>query len=197
MGARGSPLRHVKSLLPTWALLTICFQFAASGGAMATTIDHYITVQTIDVCSSPTSDCAPLNSRGDTVLTAPGTKQIGFIDPITQVNSTQLIYNQAGIDVRFLPAVQYVNPTFSSLSVMNCTSGAVNCLTSAGFQTLSQQPAISGPPPMMPSPPAPPLAPSATTMNMFFISTLIPNVPGLLYGFSWINNNGVSIGLNT
>jgi hypothetical protein len=34
-------------------------------------------------------------------------------------------------------------------------------------------------------------------MNMFFVSTLTPNVPGLLYGFSWINNNGVSIGLNT
>lgn len=167
------------------------------GAALATTLDHYITVQAIDVCSDTGSGCAPINSLGQTVLTNPGTTQIGFVDPLTQANSTQLILSQSGINVTFLPAEQYVNPAFTSLSVTNCTNGAISCLTSIGFQGLSQQPGISGPPPNPPNPPAPPLAPSLTTMNMFFVGTLTPNVPGLLYGFSWINNNGVSIGVNT
>ena len=47
--------------------------------------------------------------------------------------------------------------------------------------------------------PSPPLAQDPHTINMFFVSGLTPDPPGsgVLYGFSWIGNNGVAIGSDT
>jgi len=62
--------------------------------------------------------------------------------------------------------------------------------TSADFSNLSDQPQISQK--MMPMP-APPLSQDPTTMNIFFVGNLIPPATGTLYGFSWLNANGVSV----
>ena len=63
---------------------------------------------------------------------------------------------------------------------------------------LSQQNAIStGIVPNPTNPPGVPVASQATALNMFFVNTLVPPTAGTLYGFSWINNNGIAIGSNT
>ena len=57
---------------------------------------------------------------------------------------------------------------------------------------LSDQPAISqGSPPT----PAPPLASNANTVNVFFVNSLTDGagVTGVLYGLTWIGNNGTVI----
>jgi hypothetical protein len=92
-----------------------------------------------------------------------------------------------------LPAVQYPNAgQFLTLSV-NANS---NPLTSTQFQTLSDQSGISE---GLPPSPAPPLNGNPSTINMFLVNTLMPVTPpgGTLYGFSWINNNGVAIAANS
>jgi hypothetical protein len=86
-----------------------------------------------------------------------------------------------------------------------------NLLQSQDFLTLSQQ-AYPAPPATTPCPiskmtipptspcgtPGSPASPTASDINMFFVSTLKPPASGgTLYGFSWIGNNGVAIGGNT
>jgi hypothetical protein len=65
-------------------------------------------------------------------------------------------------------------------------------LTSTDFRTLSQQAGIS-----QGAAPRPPLSANPSTINLFFVNNLVPQTPGILYGFSWIGNNGVSIGAST
>ena len=165
----------------------------AAGGALAAPITDYITVQPIDICSGAagtTTGCAPINSLGQNYKTA----AVGAIGPIASgVNVTRAIWNQIGLDITFLPAVQYPNAgQFLTLSV-NANS---NPLTSTQFQTLSDQSGISE---GLPPSPAPPLNGNPSTINMFYVNTLMPVTPpgGTLYGFSWINNNGVAIAANS
>lgn len=131
--------------------------------------------------------CSPFNNLGQTGPDAP----VGFIDPATGLNISRALWNQAGIDVTFQPVVQYLDAgAFQTLHVT--TDPNTGLLTSLDFQTLSQQPALS-----LGITPSAPLSPNPTTMNMFFVNTLVPQVPGVLYGFSWINNNGIAISANT
>ena len=154
---------------------------------MAMAVTDYITVQPITVCSTGPTTCAPFNPFGQTGPTAP----VGYVDPATGLNITRAIYNQIGIDVTFLPAVQDLNA--GSLSTLHVTTDPTSgLLTSADFKTLSQQSGIS-----QGAQPKSPLNPNPTTMNLFFVNTLVPATPGLLYGFSWLNNNGSAIGSNT
>jgi hypothetical protein len=85
-------------------------------------------------------------------------------------------------------------------------------LTSSDFKILSDQvPSTTNPPtapcsisqmtipPSSPcgSPsPSPPLSSDPGTINLFFVSDLTPpaQMPGTLYGFSWLGNNGIAIG---
>jgi hypothetical protein len=174
-----------------WAVLTvICL---AAGGAAAVPITDYITVQPIDVCSGAagtTTGCAPINSSGQNYKTAP----VGAIGAVASgTNVTRAIWNQIGLDITFLPAVQYANAgNFLALTV----DAASNPLTSTPFQTLSDQSDISK---GLPPSPAPPLSQNPTTINMFFVNKLVPVTPpgGTLYGFAWVNNNGVAIAANT
>jgi hypothetical protein len=188
----------------SWLLLAataLCF--VASGAAFAVPIEDYVTMQPIDVCATATQGCAPINQLpisgttqvGQTVLTNPGTTQIGFIDSTTGINITDAIWSQIGIAVGFLPAVQYVDPSGLTLSVTSCAADGTDC-QSAQFQKLSDQSAISL---RQPPSPAPPLSANPTTINMFFVNKLNPpsTQPGNLYGLSWVDNNGIAISSNT
>jgi hypothetical protein len=165
----------------------------ACGAARAVPVTGYITVQPIDVCSGApgtTTGCAPINSAGQNYLSAP----VGVIGSnVSGTNVTRAIWTQIGLDITYMPAVQYPNAGgFLTLAV----DPGSNPLTSTLFKTLSDQDAISqGQPPT----PAPPLSQNPTTINMFFLNRLVPITPpgGTLYGFSWIDNNGVAIAANS
>jgi hypothetical protein len=165
-----------------------------SRAALAGPIMDYFTVQPIDVCGAV---CAPINNlgAGKNIFSNAAIGNVGFIDPTTGINVTRAIWNQAGIDVTYMPAVGFMNGSFLTLPVTSCAANGTDC-QSPQFQALSDQAAISqGKPPT----PTPPLNQNATTINTFFIGALTPptNQPGTLYGLAWINNNGVAIASNS
>lgn len=179
-----------------FTLITV-FAFLSPGNALAVPVTDFVSVQPIDVCSGAagtTTGCAPINNKSQNYQTA-AVGAIGFTDAATGINITNAIWNQAGIDVTFLPAVQYPNAgSFLTVSVTNCSSDGSDC-SSSQFQTLSDQASIS----MRDQPnPAPPLSANPTTINMFFITKLSPpaSQPGTLYGLAWVGNNGVAIASN-
>jgi Metallo-peptidase family M12B Reprolysin-like len=174
-------------------LLLLASACLASGGADAVPITDYITVQPIDICSGApgtTTGCAPINSLGQNYKTA----AVGAIGAIASgINVTRAIWNQIGLDVTFLPAVQDANAgAYLTLSV----DANSNPLTSTQFQTLSDQSGISQ---GLPPTPSPPLSQNPSTINLFFVNKLMPITPpgGTLYGFSWVNNNGAAIAANS
>ena len=146
-----------------------------------------------------------------TGLSPPSTSTNPYTVP--GVDVTQALLNQLGVNLVWLPMVQYISPinqatgtTFQTLNVTqttNTTTGDI-ILDSADFRTLSQQ-APSTPPaaPTAISQGATPTAPrnsNPTTINLFFVNKLNPptqQAGGTLYGFSWIGNNGVAIAANT
>ena len=189
-----------------WRFLTSATVCLASGAALAQTVSapYYVVVQPIDVCNSTGTSCAPINSRGGTVISSTGVNTpVGFFDPTSGANITQaIILRQIGVNVVFLPVVQYNSPNtnplggnFQTLHVQNSSTTASG-QTSSDFLVLSQQPQISQNP-VTPYKTTPPLSPNLTTINMFFVTTLVPPTPGQLYGFSWIGNNGIVISSNT
>lgn len=188
----------------------------ASSAARAQTVPapYNVWVQPIDVCNSAGTSCAPINSKGQTVLNGTNTP-VGFFDPTSGANITQsIILDQLGVNVVFLPVVQYnsapnVSPTnayaptdFRTLHVVtNNPACGLTGIPTTGFQScdflvLSQQPQISNSP-QTGYVPTPPLNSDPATINMFFVNTLVPPTPGQLYGFSWVGNNGVAISSNT
>ena len=181
----------------TWGLLLWAVACLAAGSARAVPITDYITVQPIDVCGAV---CAPINNlgAGKNIWTNAPVGNVGFIDP-SGVNVTRAIWNQAGIDVTYMPAVGYVNGSFLTLPVTSCSANGTDC-QSTQFQTLSQQAPIStGTVPNPTTPAGVPVSRNATTINTFFIGALTPpqNQPGTLYGLAWVNNNGVAIASNS
>jgi hypothetical protein len=165
--------------------------------ARAVPITSYVTVQPIDVCSGAagtTIGCAPINNKGQTYANAP-VGAVGSLDATTGINITDAIWAQAGISVTFLPAAQDPNAgSFQTIQITSCAADGTDCM-SPQFQTLSDQASISL---RQPPSPAPPLSANPTTLNMFFVTKLSPptNQPGVLYGLSWINNNGIAIASN-
>jgi hypothetical protein len=169
------------------ALLTAAAALLATSVADAAAISGYVPVQPILVCPTGPSSCPQFNNLGQTGPNAP----VGFVDPATGLNITRAIFSQAGVDITFLPAVQLLNA--GSLQTLHVTTDpATGLLTSTDFKTLSQQAGIS-----QGAAPRPPLSPNRSTINLFFVNNLVPQTPGILYGFSWIGNNGVSIGAST
>lgn len=157
-----------------------------------------------------------------TAITATG--PIGFwVNPTSGVaypatggvDVTRAMLNQIGVDVAWNPIVQWDSPinlstgtTYQTLNVV--TGAATTCglgglptgYQSCDFVTLSQQNAIStGKVPSPTTPPSPPVpvSPTASVVNMFFVNKLNPPASqsgSQLYDFSWVNNNGISIGGN-
>jgi hypothetical protein len=181
-------------------LLVLAFVCFAPVAARAVPVTDYITVQPIDVCTGAagtTTGCAPINNSGQNYATA-AQGHVGFTDAATGINITDAIWAQAGISVTFEPAVQFANAgAFETIQVASCAANGTDC-SSPEFQTLSQQPGLSGNPPPAVSP-TPPLSANPTTINMFFVNALQPpsNQPGTLFGLSWVGNNGVAISSNT
>jgi len=161
--------------------------YLASQAAFATPlVTDYISVQPIDVCFGPNmTGCAAVNNMGKNV-TAGANTRIGFIDS-NNVDVTRALWNQIGVDIYYTPVRGTQGPF--SLSV----DPGSNPPTSADFSKLSDQPQISQ---KMPPTPTPPLSPDPTVVNMFFVKNLNPATRGTLYGFSWLNNNGISISEN-
>ena len=137
----------------TICLLSAAVWLAAAAAACAQTVlaPYYIVVQPIDVCNSTGTTCAPINSKGETVLSSTGVNTpVGFFDPTSGANITQsIILTQLGVNVVFLPAVQYNSPntnplggSFQTLHVQNSSTTASG-QTSSDFLVLSQQPQIS------------------------------------------------------
>jgi hypothetical protein len=173
------------------------------------TIPCKIVVQPIDVCAATSQGppmCAPFNQKnvnGNPSDQNQITNPIGFVDT-SGIDITRAMLNQIGVDVTFLPIAQYPVTQFLSLQVLEdanspCSppGGTASGFTSCDLLTLSQQPDLSQ---MVGYMPMPPLASDPTVINMFFVDDLIPplsQMGGTLYGFSWINNNGIAIGGNT
>ena len=199
------------SLRPSHAgsvLLSCATAILASGTALALVTD-YVVIQPIDVCSTsgPSGGCAPFNNltQSPDPSKATSTTPIGFVDPNppstgTNVNLTRAVWLQAGIDVTFLPMAEYNNSNYQSIT-LTCANGTNPCtgtITSSAFQTLSSGKASKAT--GCKSNCTVPLAPStANAINMFFVNSLQPGtgVPSPIYGFGWLNGNGIAIASNT
>jgi hypothetical protein len=177
-------------------------------------VTGYVVINPIDVCGStgPTSatGCAPFNSAKTSPSQATSTTPIGFVDSSTNINLTRAIWLQAGIDVTFFPIVEFDNAGYQSIGDVTTTNNPLySCLfwnlSTNGNTSILQPPA--GVTPCVPAS-LPALKdshcntrhctlPLATTksnaLNMFFVNT-INN--GALFGFGWLNNNGIAIGAN-
>ena len=79
----------------TLSLLLLSATAVAPKTAVAVPVTDFVTIQPIDVCATATQGCAPINNltnpvthqAGQTVLSNPGTVQIGFIDTSTGATS--------------------------------------------------------------------------------------------------------------
>lgn len=174
--------------------------FLASGVARAQVpVTQYVVIQPIDVClttgwtNTVQGSCAPYNSLDNNPnpksFSATGSSTqppspIGFVDS-TNVNITRRIWLQAGIDVTFLPMAFYFNSTAQTIGDLSCT--AKGCVSSKTFNALSSGKGLT---------PAPPLSLNSTTINMFFVNSISSGdttVANPLFGFAWINANGIAI----
>lgn len=207
--------------LTTWLFLFSVAGLLASGAAHSTTaVTNYVVIQPIDVCASNGTGCAPfcstvVNSASASPssvcvanpATAIASTPIGFVDPSTHINNTRAIWLQAGIDVTFLPLVQYNNSNFQSISVTCSTPGQSPCtssLASSQFHDLSTGTgtAAMGASGCTSSCTDPVGAnapfPSANAINIFFVNSLMPGtgVSGPLFGFAWINGDGIAVARN-
>jgi hypothetical protein len=172
-------------------------------------------------CSTNTTtgvySCTTFNSPSTATLSTP----IGFVDGDTKFNLTRAILAAtANIDVAFFPVTQYnsptntdpwtsISPTYNPttyqhlhLKSITCKDGTVvsaspelAVLTQQKICTSSSAPhGVSNPPNVLS--PAPPLASTlgeSNALDVFFVL----DFPGqAVFGQSWINGDGVSIGGN-
>jgi hypothetical protein len=191
-----------------WLLLLCATAFLSSGTALAQ-VTHYVVIQPIDVCSTsgPSGGCAPFNNltQSPDPSKTTSTTPIGFVDSTTNVNVTRAIWLQAGIDVTFLPMAEYNNSNYQSLPVTctttpnpTCTGNVTSSTGTFNFQLLSSGKATKAT--GCKSNCSVPLAPAAANaINMFFVNSLVPGagVGGPLFGFAWLNGNGIVVASNT
>ena len=197
-------------LLSSTALCLVSGNSHAFPACAAGSLCYYVAVQPIDVCSDTGTNCAPFNtlSKVGNPGAATSTTPIGFVDTTTGKDVTRAIWNQIGVDIAWSPMAQYKKTQFQTINIVQCSTTTLPCATtnptgdtSLDFLTLSQQPQISQSTPGFPNPNLPnaPVSSQPTIVNMFFTNTLNPppGTTGPLYGFAWINNNGLVIGKNT
>jgi hypothetical protein len=161
--------------------------------------------------------CTTFNTPSTATLNTP----IGFVDGDTNFNLTRAILAAtANIDVAFFPVRKYnsptntdpwtsISPTYSQITYQHLHLKSITCKNgtvvsaSPELAALTQQQICTGSspprgvsnPPAAPSP-APPLASTlglSNALDLFFVL----DFPGqAVFGQSWINGNGVSIGGN-
>jgi hypothetical protein len=161
--------------------------------------------------------CTTFNTPSTATLSTP----IGFVDRDTNFNLTRAILAAtANIDVAFFPVTQYnspanadpwtsISPTYSTTTYQHLHIKSITCKdgtvvsASPELAALTQQKICTGSsaprgvtnPPTAPSP-APPLASTlgeSNALDVFFVL----DYPGqAVFGQSWINGDGVSIGGN-
>jgi len=151
----------------------------SSGAAFAQTVNApcIVYVQPIDVCNSAGNLCAPVNNKGQSIISSGGgpNMPVGWFDPTTGANISQAIL-LAGLNCNasFLPLVRYNsapntntspawNTDFRTLHVTACSSCPTG-LTVPDLAVLAQQPHVSltgtVPNPTTPLNTTPPLPPS-------------------------------------
>jgi hypothetical protein len=172
-------------------------------------------------CSTNTTtgvySCTTFNSPSTATLSTP----IGFVDGDTNFNLTRAILAAtANIDVAFFPVTQYNSPTNTDpwtsisstynpttyqhlhLKSITCKDGTVvsaspelAALTQQKICTSSSAPHGVSNPPTAPSP-APPLASTLGESNALDVFFVVDYPGQAVFGQSWINGDGVSIGGN-
>jgi len=186
-------------LMAAWTIASLAC--AASGRAVVP-VTKYAVIQPIDVCNTngAAGGCAPFNTSSPSPdpATASSTTPIGWVDTALNINLTREIWRQAGIDVTFLPMLQYNNSTYQSIDV-NC-SGNCSQLGSNAFMTLTTSPgpaAASGCVSncLVPIYAAGYAFANANAIPMFFVNSITPTSPltGTYFGFGWINGAGVAV----
>jgi hypothetical protein len=176
---------------------------AGSAYATGVTVTKYAVIQPIDVCATngASGGCAPFNtsSQSPDPSTATATTPIGWVDSSTNINLTREMWLQAGIDVTFLPMLQYNNTTYQSIDV-NCSS---NCtvLGSNAFHALTTSPGPAAASGCLSNCLVPIYLPTyafanANAIPMFFVNSITPTSPltGTYFGFGWVNGAGVAVG---
>jgi hypothetical protein len=176
------------------------------------------------LCSTNTTTGAYTCTQSLSPSTATVNTPIGFVDGDTNTNLTRAILaGEGGIDVAFFPVQQYnspntnvdpwpkISPTYSTTNYQHLHLKSVTCKdgtvvqASPDLEALTQHqictehkgvPAGVSNPPLSPSP-APPLGSTSgwsNALDVFFVT----DFPGqAVYGISWINGDGVSIGSAT
>jgi len=177
-----------------WIALSTTVATLMSAAALAQPLQYFLTIQPIDVCADDGTGCATMNNLDpalNNVGTAGPNVQVGFAS--NGINITNQIYNLAGINVVFQSTEQYNNSSFQSIQAV---ASQINPgqFTSPQLELLTQQSGLS-----QGQTPTSPLSPSPTTLNMFFVDSVLPDAstPGTLFGLSWIGNNGIAIGANS
>jgi hypothetical protein len=191
--------------MAAWTIASLAGSAHAASGVPVT---KYAVVQPIDVCSTSgtTGGCAPFNtsSQSPNPTTATSTTPIGWVDTASNINLTREIWLQAGIDVTFLPMLQYNNSTYQSIDV-NCSSNCTQ-LGSTAFKTLTTSPGPAAASGCVSNCLVPIYASNyafanANAIPMFFINSITPasgsGLTGTYFGFGWVNGAGVAVGKPT
>jgi hypothetical protein len=193
--------------LKRWCSTLFATAFLAGGAAHATVpVTSYLVVQPIDVCSTSgaSGGCAPFNtsSQSPNPATATSTTTIGFLDTTTNINITRAIWLQAGIDVTFLPMLQYNNSNYQAIDVFCSSQSGGSCtqLGSNSFKALTTSPGPAAASGCVSNCLVPIFTSTyqfanANAIPMFFINSITPTTPltGNYYGFGWVNGSGVAI----
>ncbi len=206
---RWHPSLTVRGFLLSAAAFLVC------GNAFAQQISKYIVITPVAVCATDGTNCpifgasCPLpNAQGLQSCTffsnpdaATTTTPIGFLDSNTNRNLTRQTWWQAGIDVTFLPIKRYNNSSYQSLTV-TCGKSGCDSTGSPSFQMLSQgSPSFPTKAAACTSSCDDPAAATntANAIYAFFVNSLVPGngSPSPLYGFGWLNANGVAIASNS
>jgi hypothetical protein len=175
----------------------------AAGHAHATVpVTAYVVINPIDVCDttgpSGSNGCAPFNTLSISPNPAQATTAtpIGFVDTATNVNVTRAIWLQTGIDVTFLPIQEYNNTNYLSIIDVSCSDSACSTLTSPSFKELSTGTNLISNSGCKSNCKIPFQSSKANAINMFFVDKLTMSTGGQLFGFAWLNGDGVVISSN-
>jgi hypothetical protein len=157
-------------------LRTVCIAGGAglmmAAPALSVPIDRYVTVQPVQVCDDNGQNCAAL----------PASLQLGATTGVPTDTFANKIWSNAsagtgGIGLTFLPVITLNETDYLQTNVSN------NSLTDEVRQLTRT--------------PRPGIDPTSATINLFIVNQLVPtDFSGIVYGFGYINGNGVAVTSN-